>query len=351
MVRGVKMLIRENKIIKYLIKKGLIKKIICYYILVVILLSSIALASSEQIELKIPAPKIKDNTSTTSSTESKDDSSSTSSTESKDDSSITSSTESKDDSSSTSSTESKDDSSSTSTTEIKDIEGKYIDSAVEWLNDNYDTTNNNNISNVSHEKIEINVEKDIGNITTGEKIIVKTEKSEQVSIDSLEFVPSTDLKKVKFTVAKLKDKPEEIVEEPIENGSIYVYLDIKLTSNDTYLNEEEFESMKFGFKVEKTWIHEKNIDKDTITLVRYHEEWQYLITNLIREDEIYIYYESETPGLSTYTVVGTQIIEASPALVKEKTILPLTGWIAIISFSSIVLIGVVYKLRFVYKSE
>jgi len=319
MESGVKMLMRESKKIEYLAKKGLFRKLICYYILVVILLSSINLACSEEMKLTIPAPKIKDNTSTTSTTETKDDTS------------------------------------TTSTTEIKDVEDKYIDTAVDWLNDNYDNAssydNSNDIKNIETAKIEIKVEKEIGNISVGEKVIVKSEKSEQISIDSLEFVPSTDLKKVKFSVAKLKDKPEEITEEPIVNGTIYVYLDIKLTSNDTYLHEEEFVSMKFKFKVEKTWIDENNIDKETVTLIRYHDGWQHLTTIMLSEDDNYVYYESETPGLSTYTVVGTQIVEASPALIKEKTVIPITGWIAIISISSMVLIGVVYKLRFVYKSE
>ena len=324
MESGVKMLMRESKKIEYLAKKGLFRKLICYYILVVILLTSITLTSNAQMELSIPVPKIKDDTSSNSDS---------------------STTVTKDDTSST----------SDSTTVTKDAEDKYIDTAVDWLNDNYDNAssydNSNDKKNIETTKIEIKVEKEIGNISVGEKVIVKSEESEQISIDSLEFVPSTNLKKVKFTIAKLEDKPEEITEEPTVNGTIYVYLDIKLTSNDTYLHEEEFESMKFEFKVEKTWIDENNIDKETVTLVRYHDGWQPLKTIILSEDDNYMYYESETPGLSTYTVVGTQIVEASPALIKEKTVIPITGWIAIISISSMILIGVVYKLRFVYKSE
>ena len=240
MESGVKMLMRESKKIEYLAKKGLFRKLICYYILVVILLTSITLTSNAQMELSIPAPKIKDDTSSnsdSSTTVTKDDTSSNSD---------SSTTVTKDDTSST----------SDSTTVTKDAEDKYIDTAVDWLNDNYDNAssydNSNDKKNIETTKIEIKVEKEIGNISVGEKVIVKSEESEQISIDSLEFVPSTNLKKVKFTIAKLEDKPEEITEEPTVNGTIYVYLDIKLTSNDTYLHEEEFESMKFEFKVEKT---------------------------------------------------------------------------------------------------
>ncbi|MEA3457799.1 MAG: PGF-pre-PGF domain-containing protein [Candidatus Thermoplasmatota archaeon] len=239
-----------------------------------------------------------------------------------------------------------------------DEEDKAIKSAADWLKDNYNNTVSfddddaeGEVKYGATEKIEIKVEKEIGNVSVGKKVIVKSEKSNQTSITGLEFVTSIDCKEVKFTVAKLKDRPEEITEEPTANGTIYRYLDIKLTSNDTYLHEEEFESMKFEFKVEKTWINENNVEKETITLIRYHDGWQHLSTMLLREDDNYVYYEAETPGLSTYTVVGTQIVEASPSIIKEKTVIPLTAWIAIIIVISMILIAVIYKLRFVYRPE
>jgi len=269
----------------------------------------------------------------------------------------TSTTETKTTDTSTSDTKTTDTSTTeTKTTDIKDVEkDEAINSAVDWLKDNYD--NHSSYDNVMNSKeedsinIEIKVEKKIGNISVGENVIVRSDKSDQISIDKVEFVTSTDCKNVIFTVAKLEDKPKEINEEPISNGIIYKYLDIKLTSNGTYLHEEEFKSMKFEFKVEKTWIINNNIDKETVILMRFHDGWQHLSTILLHEDDNYIYYESETPGLSTYTVVGTQIVEASPALVKERSSLPLTGWIAIIMITSIILITVVYKLRFIYKTE
>jgi PGF-pre-PGF domain-containing protein len=199
--------------------------------------------------------------------------------------------------------------------------------------------------------IEITVEKEIGNITLGEKVTVKPQKSNETSIVGVEFVTSIDIENVKFTVATLNDKPVEITEEPKVNGIMYKYLDIKLTSNDIYLHEEEFETIKFEFKVEKTWIYDNNIDKNTITLIRYNNGWKDLTTILLQEDDNFIYYEAETPGLSTYTVVGTQIVEASPSIIKEKVLMPLTGWIAIIAITTIILIMVIYKLGFIYKTE
>jgi len=236
-------------------------------------------------------------------------------------------------------------------------EDESIKSAANWLKNNYNNTENfeddveGEVKYTTTGKIEIKVEKEIGNVSVGEKVIVKSEKSNQTSIASVEFVTSTDCESVKFSVATLKERPEEITEEPTANGTIYKYLDIKLTSNGSYLHEEEFESMKFEFKVEKTWINENNIDKETITLIRYHNGWQHLSTMLLREDDDYVYYESETPGLSTYTVIGTKIIEASPSIIKEKTVVPLTTWIAIIAVISTILIFVVYKLGLIYRPE
>ena len=240
--------------------------------------------------------------------------------------------------------------------EEKIIEDEPIKNAVDWLNDNYEnSTINDNVKDTYdfyYTKIDTDlIETDIGDIQVGEKVVIKNEENYEIVIEELEFVISKDCNNVKFTIEKLESKPLEIIEEPTVDGIVYEYLDIKLTSNGTYLHEEEFESMKFEFKVEKTWILDNNIDKDTIILVRYHNVWQNLITVKVNEDENYIYFEASSPGLSTYTVVGTKMVEASPSLIKEKAYIPLTGWIAIIVFISIILITIVYKNGFIYRSD
>jgi PGF-pre-PGF domain-containing protein len=195
------------------------------------------------------------------------------------------------------------------------------------------------------------VEKQIGDVLLGDKIIVETEKSNHMSIKKVEFSTSNDFNNVTFSIKKLDEKPIDIPEKPLEDCLSYVYLDIKLTSNDVYMHENEFEFLKFHFKINKSWINENNIDLDSVKLYRFNNDWQQLFTILIDEDDLYFYFEAESPGLSIYTVVGTEIVEGSPDIIINNTFIPLNAWIAIIGIVIIVMITMVYKLKFIYKED
>jgi PGF-pre-PGF domain-containing protein len=197
---------------------------------------------------------------------------------------------------------------------------------------------------------EIIIKKDLGDITTGVTVNVESDK-EEISIKSLEFETTGNYENVNYTIKKLDDKSADILEEPMDNCTVYVYLDIKLTTNEIYMHEEEFEYIKFQFKVNKSWIKNNNIDLESITLVRFNNGWHPLPTLFFYEDEHFIYFEAESPGLSIYTVVGTEIVEGSHDLVINKPAIPLNGWFAIISFISITLVAVIYKLKLVYSED
>jgi len=201
-------------------------------------------------------------------------------------------------------------------------------------------------------KDNIKIETVLGNISKGKKTEVISENYKEIDVYSVSFTPSIDLKKVKLTVAKLKYKPEEIIEIPIKNNSVYAYLDIKLTADDVYIEEYELESMRFIFEVKRSWINENNIDKKTILLVRYHDtEWQNLTTTYLGENDTYVYYEAETPGLSTFAVVGSELIESSASYVEEAPEVPWILNMGIIASSSTMLFVVLFKARYIYLDE
>lgn len=233
--------------------------------------------------------------------------------------------------------------SSTSNNEINETEediSKNNSSAVLY------GVENNDIQKVD----EIIVKKDLGDIATGVTVSVESDKDE-ISIKSLEFETTGNYENVNYTIKKLDDKPADILEEPMENSTVYEYLDIKLTTNEIYMHEEEFEYIKFQFKVEKTWIENNNIDKESITLIRFNNGWYPLPTSFLFEDELFLYFEAESPGLSIYTVVGTEIVEGSNDLIIDRPTISIYGWFAIITFISIILVTIVYKLKFIYKDD
>ena len=206
--------------------------------------------------------------------------------------------------------------------------------------------------NEAEDNIKIKIETVLGNVSKGEKTEIISENYKETDVYSVSFTPSIDLKKTKLTVAKLKDKPEEIIEIPIKNKSVYAYLDIKLTADDVYIEEDGLESMKFIFEVKRSWINENNVDKVTIILVRYHDtEWQNLTTTYLGENDTYAYYEAETPGLSTFAVVGSELIESSASYVEEAPEMPWILNIGIIASSSTMLFVILFKARYIYLDE
>ncbi len=59
------------------------------------------------------------------------------------------------------------------------------------------------------------------------------------------------------------------------------------------------------FKVEKSWIQDKKIDKSSITLNRYSDKtWNQLPTSLSSEDDKYLYFTAQTPGFSPFAITG-----------------------------------------------
>jgi len=210
----------------------------------------------------------------------------------------------------------------------------------------------NEAKDKAKENIKIKIETILGNVSKGKKTEIISENYMETDVYSVSFTSSIDLKKAKLTVAKLKEKPEKIIEIPIKNKSVYAYLDIKLTADDVYIEEDGLESMRFIFEVKWSWINENNIDKKTMLLVRYHDtEWQNLTTTYLGKNDTYAYYKAETPGLSTFAVVGSELIESSASYVEEAPEMPWILNIGIIASTLSMLFIVLFKARYIYLDE
>jgi PGF-pre-PGF domain-containing protein len=192
-------------------------------------------------------------------------------------------------------------------------------------------------------------ENELGDISSGIEKEVKIEYFKEV--ESVKLTPVKNLKEVKVTIIKLKDKPEEIVDTPIDNTSIYTYLDIKLISDEDYIEEKDIQTLEFKFKVEKEWINSNKIDKSTVKLIRYHDgEWQNLSTTLDNENETCIYYIAESPGCSTFAVVGKKVVEKDEAYGSELTI-PWSIIFAFIILLTLILVIIIIKARYIYLKD
>ncbi len=148
-------------------------------------------------------------------------------------------------------------------------------------------------------------------------------------------------------------KPEiQNITQNITNSSVYKYFEITITVNDTDLEEESLQKALINFTINKTWLTENNVSKDTITVSRYYNNnWQFLNTTIIRETEEFIYLQAQTPGFSTFAVVGGNVVEKSQVAGVKNQNEPELPWTIIIGFiisTLIILIFILFKARYIY---
>jgi len=190
-------------------------------------------------------------------------------------------------------------------------------------------------------------EEEVGDIPAGEQTEVDTNETEETCVDTIGFTPENDLEEVRVIIVRLNRRPEDIIESPRKDATVYEYLDLKITASDEYLNDMD---ARIRIKVRQKWVEENNIDLKTIKLMRYHDDiWEELNTTLLVELGSYVYFIAETPGFSTFAVVGTT--EVIPTYTSDKDEIPLTTILIIISAIAIFLAVVLFKSKYIYYGE
>ena len=118
-----------------------------------------------------------------------------------------------------------------------------------------------------------------------------------VSFDSKKTVGKTT------TIAEMLKGKSTLVSAP-PSDEVYKYLNIWV-GNGGYATEKNIENAAVCFKVEKSWIQDKKIDKSSISLNRNSDKvWNQLPTSLLNEDDKYLYFIVKTPGFSPFAITG-----------------------------------------------
>ena len=122
------------------------------------------------------------------------------------------------------------------------------------------------------------------------------------SIVSVAFDSKKTVGKTTTIVEMLKNKSTLTPDVP--KDEVYSYLNIWV-GNGGYGTEKNIENAVVCFKVEKSWIQDKKIDKSSIILNRYSDKkWNQLPTSLLSEDDKYLYFTAKTPGFSPFAITG-----------------------------------------------
>jgi len=139
---------------------------------------------------------------------------------------------------------------------------------------------------------------------------------------------ATPVMNISFDSKKTTGKTTTIVEilkgkstlvSGLPSDEVYKYLNIWV-GNNGYATPNNIENAVVCFKVEKSWIQDKKIDKSSITLNRYSDmTWSKLPTSLSSEDDKYLYFTAQTPGFSPFAITGKIKATVQPADGKTQT--------------------------------
>ena len=121
-------------------------------------------------------------------------------------------------------------------------------------------------------------------------------------IMNISFDSKTTVGKTTTIVEMLKNQSTLVSEPP--SDEIYKFINIWVGSGGV-VTPDKIGNAVVNFKVEKSWIQDKNIDKSSITLNRYSDtKWNALPTNLTGEDDKYLNFTAQTPGFSSFAITG-----------------------------------------------
>jgi len=133
-------------------------------------------------------------------------------------------------------------------------------------------------------------------------------KTGTMEIPTTEGMPLTELAilvknkvtSVSITVKSLNTKP---VTQSDVSGEVIRYIKI----DHKNIVNADVDKMTIKFKVEKTWLEENGFTTSEIVLNRYSNTvWNSLPTTMTSDDNTYVYYSAESPGLSYFAITASK---------------------------------------------
>ncbi|MGV8141976.1 MAG: PGF-pre-PGF domain-containing protein [Candidatus Woesearchaeota archaeon] len=131
---------------------------------------------------------------------------------------------------------------------------------------------------------------DMGFLPAGMKII--NINNENIPMTDILLKTTGGADDVKIVVASLSNVSNHY------SGIVYKYVDI--THNA--LRDSLISDAKIKFKVAKKWLEDKQVIEDKILLWRFDGVWNEINTTIVKNDEDYVYYTADSPGLSLFAI-------------------------------------------------
>lgn len=120
------------------------------------------------------------------------------------------------------------------------------------------------------------------------------------------------------TIAEMLKAKSTLV-SGLPSDEVYKSLNIWV-GNSGFATSKNIENAVICFKVEKSWVQDKNIDPATIALNRYTDnKWDQLQTSKSGEDESYLYFAAKTQGFSEFAITGKTKAKETVTELQSKT--------------------------------
>ncbi len=125
-------------------------------------------------------------------------------------------------------------------------------------------------------------------------------KEEGNAISSIQFDSLKNSGKIQATIEILSNRSS--FAELDAPGEVYQQMNIWVGKTG-FVSPDNVEDLLIDFKVEKAWLNKNNIGAETVKLYRYSDDkWNILSTYVTKEDDEYVYFESQTPGFSPFAI-------------------------------------------------
>jgi len=109
------------------------------------------------------------------------------------------------------------------------------------------------------------------------------------------------MKTFRKTTSAVVLKDMSIFVPEIPTGRVYLYTDIFVGDKGAGL-PTSLKNGLVGFKAEKAWIRNNDVNESLVTFQWYNNSWEPLYTEKVGEDNNYIYFKSNTPGFSFFSI-------------------------------------------------
>jgi len=141
--------------------------------------------------------------------------------------------------------------------------------------------------------LETKFSKSWSSINGGDEIPFEV-SNDYIPIRSILFKLKDQASGVSLTVVMLSDKPSNV--DSLDNHYNYmnVYTGGVISTNVDFA--------KFSFRVPKTWLAEKGLSKNAISLYRFSDGWNELATTAVVDTDLYQYFEATSEGFSYFAI-------------------------------------------------